>query len=104
LIAIAALAAFVGLAPIAVSRALAQNGEAPEAVQSAQDADDAAQAAIDDATEKRDELESDGAPQDQIDAANAAIAQARADKAAADEALENANNAAGEAPDQANGN
>jgi hypothetical protein len=56
----------------------------------AQDAADAAQEALDSATEARDQLESDGASQDQIDAANQAIAQARANKDAADAAAQSA--------------
>ena len=67
--------------------------EQPDPAQQAHDDADAAQTALDAATQARDQLESDGAPQDQIDAANDAIARARADKEAADEAAEKADEA-----------
>jgi hypothetical protein len=68
-----------------------------DAAEQAHDAADAAQNALDSAIESRDQLESNGAPQDQIDAANQAIAQARADKEAADQAAQQADEASGEA-------
>lgn len=113
LAALAALALSLAPALFSVSRAIAQSDEPygvqPQSsysvaqdtdadsdsadqdaqnAQAAQDAADQAEQALQDATEKRDELEGDNAPQDQIDAANQAIAQARAQKEAADEALQ----------------
>jgi hypothetical protein len=70
--------------------AATQPEQQPDPAQEAHDAADAAQSALDDATSARDQLESDGASQDQIDSANEAIARARADKEAADEASEKA--------------
>ena len=64
-----------------------------DADQLAHDAANAAQDALESATEARDQLESDGASQDQIDAANQAIAQARANKDAADAAAQSAGDA-----------
>jgi hypothetical protein len=64
-----------------------------EADQQAHEAADTAQEALDNATQARDQLESDGASQDQIDAANQAIAQARASKDAADAAAQSADDA-----------
>ena len=66
----------------------------------AQDAADGAQEALDSATEARDQLESDGASQDQIDAANQAIAQARANKDAADAAAQSAGQPSGDTKGQ----
>jgi hypothetical protein len=63
------------------------------AAQQAQAAADAAAEALDNATEARDQLESDGASQDQIDAANQAVAQARANKDAAEAAVKSADDA-----------
>ncbi len=68
--------------------------------QQAHDAADAAEAALDQATQQRDQLESDGAPQDQIDEANDAVAQARAAKDAANEAAQQANDALSQTPGQ----
>ena len=67
-----------------------------DAAQQAHDAADAAEETLDSATEARDQLESDGAEQDQIDAANQAIAQARANKNAADAAAQQADDAMGQ--------
>ena len=64
------------------------------AIQQAQDAADAAAEALDSATEARDQLESDGASQDEIDAANQAVAKARFDKENADAAVKAADDAA----------
>jgi uncharacterized membrane protein YdfJ with MMPL/SSD domain len=64
------------------------------ATQQAQDAADAAAEALDSATEARDQLESDGASQDQIDAANQAVAKARFEKDNADAAVKAADDAA----------
>ncbi len=65
------------------------------AAQQAQDAADAAAEALDSATDARDQLESDGdASQDQIDAANRAVAKARFDKENADAAVKAADDAA----------
>ena len=64
------------------------------AAEQAQNAADAAAEALDAATEARDQLESDGAPQDQIDAANQAVAKARFDKDNADAAVKSADDAA----------
>ena len=64
------------------------------AAQQAQDAADAAAQALDSATEARDQLESDGAEQDQIDAANRAVAEARFNKDNADAAVKSADDAA----------
>jgi hypothetical protein len=64
------------------------------AAQQTQDAADAAAEALDSATEARDQLESDGAEQDQIDAANRAVAKARFDKDNADAAVKAAEDAA----------
>jgi len=103
LVAIAALAFSVGLALGNKSPAWAQNDDAAqngasdsdqdaqaaaEAVQQAHDAADAAEEAVQSAIETRNGLESEGAPQDQIDEANEAISQARAAKEAADEAAQ----------------
>jgi len=74
--------------------AVAAQPEPPNPAQQAHDDAEAAQSALDDATSARDQLESDGAPQDQIDAANEAVARARADKEAADEAEQKADEAA----------
>jgi hypothetical protein len=73
----------------------ASNSEKARAdfAQQAHDEADAAQEALDSATEALDQLESDGAPREQIDAANRAIATARADKDAADEAAQKADEA-----------
>ncbi len=65
-------------------------------IASAHDAANAAQEALDSATQQRDQLESDGAPQDQIDDAYQAVAQARAAKEAADEAAQTADDTAGD--------
>ena len=62
--------------------------------QQARAAADAAQQSLESAMEARDQLESDGASQDQIDAANQAIAQARANKDAADAAVQSSDDAA----------
>jgi hypothetical protein len=67
-----------------------------DAAQQAHDAADAAEETLDSATEARDQLESDGAEQEQIDAANQAIAQARANKNAADAAAQQADDAMGQ--------
>lgn len=67
---------------------------ANDPAQQAQSAADAAAEALDSATEARDQLESDGATQDQIDAANRAVAQARYNKEAADAAMKSADDAA----------
>ncbi|HLX05960.1 MAG TPA: hypothetical protein VKR28_10515 [Candidatus Binatus sp.] len=64
------------------------------AAQQAQDAADAAAQALDAATEQRDQLESDGASQEEIDAANRAVAKARFDKDNADAAVKAADDAA----------
>ena len=64
------------------------------AAQQAQAAADAAAEALDSATEARDQLESDGASQDEIDAANRAVAKARYDKDNADAAVKAADDAA----------
>jgi hypothetical protein len=72
-----------------------QNAQADGGKQ-AHDAADAAQETLESATEARDQLESDGASQDQIDAANQAIAQARANKEAADAAAESSGDATGQ--------
>ena len=93
------LCAGLALGNVAVARA--QSDQASEAAQSAHDEADAASEALDAATDARNQLESDGAPQEQIDAANAAVAQARANKDAADQAAEQADQAAGEAPEEA---
>ena len=112
LVAIAALVLSIGLASGNLSDARAQSDDAaadaatnqPDqnadpneaADQQMQDAVDSAQEALDSATEARDRLESEGASQDQIDAANAAIAQARAEKQATDAAAaQRADEAAG---------
>src|ERR1700685_106034 len=102
-LAIAALALSVGLAlpPLAHAQSDDGSGDAAsapaaadqpdeqsaqaDAAQQAHDAADAAQEALDSATNDRNQLESDGASQDQIDAANEEIAQGRADKEKADE-------------------
>jgi len=104
LIAIAALAFSVCRSYLDVSPARAQTGEAPEDVQSKSDAVDAAQEALDAATQQRDELESEGAPQDQIDAANQAIAQARAEKDAAEQAAQAPDDTSGDSSDDTPGN
>jgi hypothetical protein len=109
LLAVATLALCAGLALPSIARAQSDDGAAgassdanqpdqsapsddpaAEAAQQAHDAADAAQEALDSATNDRNQLESDGASQDQIDAANEAIAQARAEKEAADEAAQKA--------------
>ena len=64
------------------------------AIQQAQDAADAAAEALDSATQARDQLESDGASQDEIDAANQAVAKARFDKENADAAVKAADDPA----------
>jgi hypothetical protein len=64
------------------------------AAQQAQAAADAAAEALDTATEARNPLESDGASQDQIDAANQAVAKARFEKETADAAVKSAEDAA----------
>jgi hypothetical protein len=64
------------------------------AAEQAQAADDAAAEALDSATEARDQLESDGASQDQIDAANRAVAKARFEKDNADAAVKAADDSA----------
>ncbi len=105
LMAIAALAFSVGLALGKISPARADNDDPAADAQRADGAAEQASAALDSATDARNQLESDGAPQDQIDAANAAVAQARAEKDAADEAARQADQAAdeaaGETPDAA---
>ena len=115
LVAIAALAFSIGLASVKMSAARAQSDDeagdaasAPSATdqqnggadQRAHDAVEAAEQALDTATDERNQLESDGAPQEQIDAANQAVSQARADKEAADEAAERADESLGEAQGQ----
>ncbi len=84
-----------GVYSVGPDQPLNQNG-ATDPDQQAHDAADAAQEALDSAIDARNQLESDGAPQDQIDAANQAVAQARADKEAADEAAQNADEKAAE--------
>lgn len=64
-----------------------------DAAQQAHEAADTAEETLDNATQARDQLESDGAAQDQIDAANQAIAQARVNKDAADAAAQSADDA-----------
>ncbi|MGC2306448.1 hypothetical protein [Candidatus Binatus sp.] len=64
------------------------------AAQQAQEAADAAAEALDSATEARDQLESDGASQDEIDVANRAVAKARYEKDNADAAVKAADDAA----------
>ena len=64
------------------------------AAQKVQDAADAAAEALDSATEARDQLESDGASQEEIDAANRAVAKARFEKENADAAVKAADDAA----------
>ena len=71
-----------------------QNDPNAAANQQAHDAADAAAEALDSATEARDQLESDGAEQDQIDAANQAVAKARYEKEQADAAAQKADEAA----------
>ena len=78
-----------------------QNGAADDAanqknqaIQEAHDAADAAEQELDSATEARDQLESDGASQEEIDAANRAVAKARFDKDNADAAVKAADDAA----------
>ena len=68
----------------------------PDAVAAAQaqEAADAAAEALESATEARDQLESDGASQEEIDAANRAVAKARYDKDNADAAVKAADDAA----------
>jgi HAMP domain-containing protein len=110
--ALAALALSATPALFNVSRALAQDGYAGDQMQSGEPRQDppapavsddpnsvdsqtaAAQAAtndaaakLDEATQNRDELVSEGAPEDQINAANQAIAQARAQREIAQQAL-----------------
>jgi hypothetical protein len=110
--ALAALALSTTPALLNVARALAQDGDAGDQMQSPEPRQDpsaspesndpnsvdsqtaAAQAAItdaaaklDEATQKRDELVSDDAPEDQINAANQAIAQARAQREIAQQTL-----------------
>ena len=68
--------------------------EATDPAQQAQAAADSAAEALDSATEARDQLESDGASQDQIDAANRAVAEARFNKDNADAAVKSADDAA----------
>jgi hypothetical protein len=79
-----------GTGEAANAPAVAAPPEQPDPAQQAHDDADAAQTALDDATTARDQLEADGASQDQIDAANEAIARARSDKEAADEAAQKA--------------
>jgi hypothetical protein len=113
LMAIAALAFSIVLAAGNISPARTQDDDAaqsgasdsdqdtqqPDAAQNAQDAADAAQASLDSAIEARNQLESDDAPQDQIDTANQAVAQARVNKDAAEQAVQRADESAGEAKD-----
>ncbi|HEY2662870.1 MAG TPA: hypothetical protein VGI47_00920 [Candidatus Binataceae bacterium] len=76
--------------------ASAVGSEDPDAAaaQQAQSAADAAAEALDSATEARDQLESDGASQEEIDAANRAVAKARFEKDNADAAVKAADDAA----------
>ena len=70
-----------------------QDAQSAQPDQQAHDAADAAEEALDTATDARNQLESDGAPQDQIDAANQAVTEARAAKDAADQAAQRADDA-----------
>ena len=109
---IVALALMVAPALFHLSRAIAQSDDPaaaqpqdnsnsdspdPNSVESqtaaAQTAVDDAQTKMDEATQHRDELEAENASQDQIDAANQAIAEARSQKEFAEQALNRLNEA-----------